>query len=157
MGLKIECDERLAFCLPSFSPCSPIIPQVFRNGLKHYMGLTALPQQCARLSSGPTTQNFLLPGEVLGWDLGRGGFIPGSCVCSIFGMSWEGLWRERTVIISHPESLLVGDHRFHQPLPECSDVSSLYFCPLQKINSGINGYLSIIHLIFMEYILWASS
>ena len=45
LGLKIECDERLAFCLPSFSPCSPIIPQVFRNGLKHYMGLTALPQQ----------------------------------------------------------------------------------------------------------------
>lgn len=136
MGLKIEYDERLAFCLPSFSPCSPIIPQVFRNGLKHYMGLTALPQQCGHLSSGPTTQNFLLPGEVLGWGLGRGGFIPGSCVCSIFGMSWEGLWRERTVIISHPESLLVGGHRFHQPLLNVQMFPAFIFAPFKRLTVG---------------------
>ena len=34
LELKIECDERLAFFLPSFSPCLPVIPQVFRNGLE---------------------------------------------------------------------------------------------------------------------------
>lgn len=140
---------KVSIFLPSFSPCSPVIPQVFRNGLE-------VPRGADSTSSAvypppavdPLLRIFSFQARSLGgvWG-GEASFL--GPVCSTFEWAGEPLEGGVVSLTTHPESLLVGDHRFHQPLPECSDVSSLYFAPSKRLTVGSNGYLSIIHLIFM--------
>lgn len=136
LELKIECDERLAFFLPSFSPCSPVIPQVFRNGLEVPRGADS-PSSAVYPPQQWTHYSEFSPSRQGPWVGSGEGRLHSWVLCLFhFWNELESLWRERSVIISHPESLLVGDHRFHQPLPECSDVSSLYFCPFKRLTVG---------------------
>lgn len=89
LELKMECDERLTFSLPSFSPCSPVIPQVFRNGLEAPHGADS-PSSAVDPPQQWTHDSDFSPSRRGPWvGSGEGRLHSGSCVCSILGMSWR--------------------------------------------------------------------